>query len=106
MRDHLRPLERRVLSMRDDGVSIDEIAGRLRRSSAHIERIISWTELPRSGTPSRQSAKAFERRVLALRRSGESYETIGTRFRRSPEFIRRVEGMAHYRRGVELLRRD
>ena len=104
MRDHLRPLERCVLSMRDDGVSIDEIAGRLRRSSAHVERIISWTELPRSGTPSRSSAKAFESRVLALRGSGESYERIGTRFRRSPGFIRRVEGMAHYRRAVELLR--
>ena len=103
MREHLRPLERCVLSMRDKGQSIEEIAGRLKRSPQHVERIIAWTELPRSGTASRTSARALENRVLALRQRGETYEDIGDRFRRSPGFIRRVEGLAHYRRAVELL---
>jgi DNA-binding CsgD family transcriptional regulator len=103
MREHLRPLERCVLSMRDDGLSNEEIGVRIKRSTEQVGRIIAWTELPRSGAPRRTSARALERRVLALRHRGESYEQIGDRFRRSPGFIRRVEGLAHYRRAVELL---
>ena len=103
MREHLRPLERCVLAMRDRGLSTDEIGGRIKRSPQHVERIIAWTELPRTGTAPRTSARALERRVLALRERGESYDDIGSRFRRSPGFIRRVEGLAHYRRAVELL---
>lgn len=101
--DHLRPIERRVLAMRDEGQDLDEIGRRIKRSAAHVERMIAWTELPRTATP-RTSARAFERRVLALRSAGESYETIGERFRKSGGFIKRVEGLAYYRKAVELLK--
>lgn len=92
--------------MRDEGQSIPEIAGRIKKSPEHVERIIEWTQLDRPGEPSRRSAEAMEQRVIAMRRQGESYEEIAERFRRSPGFIRRVEGMAHYRKAVDLLGED
>ena len=44
--NQLRPIERRILAMRSRGVSVEEIAERLKRSPQHIERIIEWTEIP------------------------------------------------------------
>jgi len=101
---HLRPIERRILAMREEGLGIAEIALRLKRSPEHVERMISWTEIPRSGPPMRRSPRPIERRVLALRSDGESHERIARRFLRSPGFIRRVEGLAHYTKALHLLR--
>jgi hypothetical protein len=103
MSEHLRPLERRVLAMRDEGVPVDEIARRLRRSPGHVERIIRYTELPRSGPPARRLHRALERRVLALRDAGETYDQIGDRFRKGGRFIRQIEGLAHFTKGLRLL---
>ena len=103
MTQMLRPVERRVLMMRDEGVTLEEIARRIRRSPALVARIIQWTEIPRSGLPVKRKPRAIEQRVLALRAGGESYEQIGQRFNRSPRFIRQVEGLAHFQRGLELL---
>ena len=89
--------------MRDEGLDLDEIGRRIKRSPEQVERIIGWTELPLRRAAPRLAARAFERRVLALRASGESYDQIGDRFRRSADFIRRVEGLAHYRLALELL---
>ena len=100
---HLRPLERRVLGMLDEGVAIDEIGRRIRKSPEHVERIIDWTSIPRSSLPVRRSPSAVERRVLALLDAGETHEEVGQRFRRSADYIRQVEGLAHYRLGLELL---
>ena len=100
---HLRPVERRVLHMRLSGLSIDEIGRRTRRSPASVERLIAWTEIPRSGPPPKRTPRAIEARVLALRAGGETHEQIGQRFRRSARFIRQVEGLAHYRIGLDLL---
>lgn len=100
---HLRPLERRVLAMRDEGIAIDEIAQRIRRSPAYVDRVIVWTDLPRAGPPTKRSPRAIERRVLTLRAKGESHEEIGQRFGRSAQFIRQVEGLAHYTQGLDLL---
>ncbi|MEE8375614.1 MAG: hypothetical protein V3S26_04780 [Acidimicrobiia bacterium] len=100
---HLRPLERRVLSMVDDGVGIDEISSRIRKSPEHVERIIQWTSIPRSKPSERRSPSPVERRVLALLDAGETHEEVGRRFRRGADYIRQVEGLAHYRLGLELL---
>lgn len=102
MTTHLRPLERRILAMRAEGLDPETIARRLRRSPAHVERIIAWTEIPRRG-PARRHTRALDRRVLHLRAAGESHARIARRFRRSPEFIRRVEGLAHFRIARDLL---
>jgi len=101
--EHLRPVERRVLQMRDEGVALEEIGRRIRKSPAMVERIITWTSIPRSKPPARRSPTAIERRVLALRGAGESHEEIGARFRRGADHIRQVEGLAHYRLGLTLL---
>ena len=103
MNENLRPVERRILRMRNEGVEVAEIAARLKRSPAHVERVIAWTMIPRSGPASRRSPRPLEQRVLALRADGESHERIGKRFRRSPRFIRQVEGLAHYSRAMDLL---
>ena len=99
----LRPIERRILAMRSGGVSVEEIAERLKRSPQHIERIIAWTDIPRSGNRPQRQYRPLERRVLKLRADGESHERIAERFRRSPGFIRRVEGLAHYSMAIRLL---
>lgn len=103
MTEHLRPIERRVVAMRDEGLTTDEIGRRFKRSPAHVERMLAWTTIPRSGPPVRRSPRAIEQRVLALRAVGETHAQIGERFRRNPRFIRQVEGLAHYRRALELL---
>ncbi|MBA2337185.1 MAG: hypothetical protein H0V96_05405 [Acidimicrobiia bacterium] len=103
MNANLRAIERRVLAMRANGLGAEEIAARLRRSPEHVERMIAWSEYPRSGTGTSKSTRAIQERVLALRSSGESHDRIADRFRKSPRFIRQVEGLAHYRKAMELL---
>ena len=89
--------------MRDEGVDIDEIGRRIRKSPERVERIIEWTAIPRSNPSVRRSPSAIERRVLALIEAGETHEEVGRRFRRGADYIRQVEGFAHYRLGLELL---
>ena len=100
---HLRAVERRVLMMRDDGVAIDEIARRIARSPAHVERVITWADLPRTGPRGRTSPTAIQRAVLRLRAEGESHGEIAVRFNKGPKYIRQVEGLAHYTQGLDLL---
>jgi DNA-binding transcriptional MerR regulator len=101
----LRPIERRILSMRDEGVPLEEIGKRLRKSPEFVARVIDWTQIPRSndGGDDSQTLTPLERRVLQLREEGEDYDTIGERFKKGARFIRQVEGMAHFRKGLSLL---
>lgn len=108
MTDHpdlssLRPVERRILTMRSEGISIEEIATRLRKSPEFIERVIDWTRIPRSGNERSSGLSPLESRVLALSADGEDHETIAKRFKKSSRFIRQVEGLAHYRKGLRLM---
>lgn len=103
MTEHLRPIERRILALRDQGQGVPEIARRIRRSPDHVERIIGWTRIPRSRPSPQRSPRPFESRVLALRSRGESHEQIAFRFNKSPGFIRRVDGLAHYTMALDLL---
>lgn len=105
-REHLRPVERRVLEMRQEGVAIDEIAARLNRSPEFVERMISWTEIPRNGTTSRGHLTPRQRRVLDLRAEGRSHSEIADRFRKGEAYIRQVEGLAHFKESQRLLARD
>lgn len=103
MHDHLRPVERRILALRESGESTELIADRLRRSPQHVERIIAWTAIPRSGPAPMLASRARERLVLSLRHDGVSHDVIAARFGRSAGFIRRIEGLAHYRRALDIL---
>ncbi|HSJ27548.1 MAG TPA: hypothetical protein VLB67_05010 [Acidimicrobiia bacterium] len=106
MTEHLRPLERRVVAMAAAGLDSEQIAGKIKRSPAHVERILEWSQIPRSRPPSRRAVHAVERRVLDLRADGESREEIARRFRRSSRSIRQIEGLAHFRLAMNLLERE
>lgn len=105
MHDHLRPVERRVLAMRADGHSLEDIGAAFRRSPVHIGRIIEWSAIPRTGPAPNLKPRALENRVLSFRGSGASHAEIAGRFNKTPAFIKRVEGLAHFRRALELLTR-
>ena len=98
--DHrLRPLERRVLHMGDEGLDDAEIGRRFNRSPEWAARVRALTAIPRpDGHQLRGDVlRPLERRVLRWRASGADYEDFAARFRRSPDFIRRVEELAQYR---------
>lgn len=103
---NLRPIETRILAMRQQGLSDEEIGRRVRKTPEHVARIAEWATLPArgSGAPREDDGlSAIEKRVLDLRAEGESHAEIAERFRRSPRFIRQVEGLAHFRKYRELL---
>ena len=101
----LRPIERRVLDLHEAGMSDEEIAARFKRSPDHIGRIIEFANLPgrRGSTSERGGLRALERRVLRWRAKGLDHREIGKRFRRSPGYIRQVEGLALYKKSLSLL---
>jgi DNA-binding CsgD family transcriptional regulator len=96
----LRPLERRVIQLVDDGMATSEIARRFRRSPAMIDRIIGMATLPgrTTGAAAREDVlRPVERRVLRWRDEGADYHEIGERFRRSGASVKRVEELARYK---------
>jgi hypothetical protein len=85
--------------MVDAGVSTDDIARRLRRSPAAVERFITLSRLPgRDASGAHVGAlRPLERRVLHWRDRGAGYDDIGARLRHSPDFVERVEALANYK---------
>lgn len=95
-----RPLERRVLAWLETGHDPGEIAARFRRSPEFIDRVSVLARLPREAMARRESGlRPLERRIMRWREDGASFEAIGARFRRSPQFIERVVSMAQLRSG-------
>lgn len=99
----LRPIERRVLDMHDNGVAVDEIASRIRRSPEFVQRLLDWTEIPRNGGDIERDLTPKQRRVLELRAAGESHEEIATKFKKTERYIQQVEGLAHFKEAQRLL---
>lgn len=94
----LRPIERRILRLVDAGVDNAEIGRRFRRSPEWVARVRLLAQYPRSGRHMQGDVlRPLERRVLRWRAAGAEYEQISPRFRRSPEFLRQVEALAHYK---------
>ena len=94
----LRPVERRILRLADDGIDDGEIGRRFRRSPEWVARVRGLTRHPRAGTHLQGDVlRPIERRVLRWRAAGADYEQISPRFRRSPRFIRQVEALARYK---------
>jgi DNA-binding NarL/FixJ family response regulator len=102
-REHLRPVERRVLEMQEDGVPVEEIAARFNRSPQFVERMLGWIEIPRSGAVSERSLTPRQQRVLDMRGEGQTHAEIAMRFRRGERYIRQVEGLAHFKVSQRLL---
>ena len=99
----LRPIERRVLDMQGEGMELDEIATRFRKSPEFVERLLGWTDIPRNGETAERHLRPLERRVLDLRADGESHGQIAAKFKRSERYIRQVEGLAHFKEGLRIL---
>lgn len=94
---HLRPIERRIRRLVAAGVDPAEVAWRFRRSRRSVSQILALGSRPHRGArplTSPQVLRPLERRILAWREAGASYAEIGARFRRSPQFVRRVEDLA------------
>jgi DNA-binding CsgD family transcriptional regulator len=97
----LRPIERRVIAMKRAGFTEAEIARRFRRSPGFIRQVDRLANLEerhpdlrrRQGGPLRP----VERRILRWRERGVALEDLAERFRRSPEFVARVEHLARYK---------
>ena len=93
----LRPVERVARRLVDSGVDPAEVAWRLRRSPRTVKQILELSERAHTVTGPAvppQLLRPLERRILAWLADGASYAEIGARFRRSPDFIRRVEEIA------------
>src|SRR4026208_1261583 len=97
-RDALRPIERRVLRLSEQGIDHAEIARRLRRSPDFVARVIDFARLPgRATRGGDEGLRPVERRILDWRQRGADYSDIAPRFGRSPDFVERVERLAHYK---------
>jgi DNA-binding CsgD family transcriptional regulator len=99
--EHLRPIERRVLALKEAGVPDAEIARRFRRGRRFIEQVEELGNLDGRDAERRRrrpgSLRPVERRILAWRDRGASTDEIAERFRRSPEYVSRVERIARYK---------
>ena len=98
--DHsLRPLERCVLRLAEQGLDDAEIGRRFRRSPEWADRVRTLAQLHGQGGPRLQGdvLRPLERRVLRWRAAGAGYDEMSPRFRRSPDFLRRVEALAGYK---------
>jgi DNA-binding CsgD family transcriptional regulator len=97
----LRPIERRVLALKEAGVPDVEIARRFRRGRRFIEQVESLARLDGRHADRRArrpgALRPVERRILSWRDRGVSPEQLAQRFRRSPEFVTRVERLARYK---------
>jgi DNA-binding CsgD family transcriptional regulator len=94
----LRPIERRVLRLADDGVAHAEIARRFGHSTEFIERVMHLARLPgRAARYETQVLRPLERRILGWLDQGAAHADIAPLFRRSPEFVERVERFAEYK---------
>jgi hypothetical protein len=96
----LRPVERRVLRWADAGLDDAEIGrrfGRGERWTAQVRRLADVDRPRRSGPDNDDPLRPLERRLLRWREQGVDHDELALRFRRSPEFLARVEGYAHYK---------
>ena len=97
-RELLRPMERTVLRLADEGIDEAEIARRFHRTPEFVERVLGYTHLPRRGAPHDASVlRPLERRILKWRAAGSNHAEIGRRFHRSADNVARVEQLAHYK---------
>jgi transcriptional regulator len=99
--ERLRPIERRVLALKDAGVPATEIAHRFRRGRRFIDQVEELARLDGRNAKRRRrrdgSLRPVERRILMWRERGVSTDELAERFRRSPDFVARVERLARYK---------
>ena len=94
----LRPLERTILRLLDDGQSLPQISRRVDRKPGTVGRILAMidhkSDIPAQERRASSPLRPVERVVLRLRANGESYGEIGNRLRKSGTHVRRIESYA------------
>ena len=88
-----------MLRLVDEGVDEQEICRRFKRGPRFVQQVIELTRVSRQtdGRSDMQTLRPLERRVLQWRQQGAGYDELAPRFRRSPEFLERVEALATYK---------
>jgi len=101
MTTQLRPIERRMTSMADAGLTPDETGRRFHRSGRYVEQVLRLAQVPRSAadasSPVEMSLRPLERRLLRWRDEGVDTGEVAAMFGRSPEHIERVLALADYK---------
>jgi DNA-binding CsgD family transcriptional regulator len=96
--ENLRPIERVVARLSQEGLSSAEIGRRVGKRPGTVERILGWIELKRDRPPRRlpdnRGLRPVERVIIRLRGEGENYGEIGNRLGRSGPQVRRIEAYA------------
>jgi DNA-binding CsgD family transcriptional regulator len=95
----LRPVERRVLRLADEGLDDAEIGRRFGRSEAWVAQVRRLAEVdrPPAARGDVETLRPLERRLLRWLAEGADHDDLAPRFRRSPGFLARVEEYAHYK---------
>jgi hypothetical protein len=97
----LRPIERRVLQWVESGAGDEEIARRFGRGPQWVAqvRVLANLDRPAPGhvPTDDERLRPLERRLLWWREQGADHDELSSRFRRSPDFLARVEQYAHYK---------
>lgn len=94
-REGLRPIERRMLRLAEQGVPAAEIAWRFRRTPRTVRQVISLCDRPAGTAPVRDDPlRPIERRLMRWRDAGVGIDDLAFRFRRGPAFLRQVEDIA------------
>lgn len=97
--EDLRPVERRVLRWAERGLDDAAIGERFKRGEGWAAQVRRLAELerPRSATGRDDLLRPLERRILRWREQGVGHDELSLRFRRSPDFLARVEEYAQYK---------
>jgi len=97
----LRPMERAIRKLADDGMSESDIAWRFRRTPGHIRRVLEMSRLQREPHDPRDETasdlRPIERVVLRARQEGANTAEIAARLRRTPRGVAQIEKLATYK---------
>lgn len=95
----LRPIERRIRKLSQEGMPDPEIAWRFRRTPGYVRQVRRLAELPRTGADRTgdRTLRPLERRLLRWRDEGVDYPELAARFRRQPQTLERIEEMARFK---------
>jgi DNA-binding CsgD family transcriptional regulator len=97
----LRPIERRMTSMADAGLTPAETGRRFHRSGRYVEQVLRLAQVPRKPVSQpnslENSLRPLERRLLRWRDQGVDAGEVAAMFGRSPEHIERVLALVDYK---------
>ena len=97
----LRPIERVVMRLHNEGCSLADIGKKVRKKPGTVTRIMRMTEYKQDGLPEQAASdhllRPVERVVLRLREQGETYGQIGNRLAHSGQRIQFIESLAEFK---------